>query len=109
MGFNPTRFVYVIQAQQVEDEDTGPYLLPEAFTSRTEARKRMVEVAESFLKNNPEYEALDGVDINFDDIELHHKDPSNCYTMYLEVLELELYDTLKESKGETEGKGTLLK
>lgn len=101
MGFNPTRFVYVIQAQRVEEEVFEPYLLPEAFTSRTEARKRMVEAAESFLKDNPEYEALDGVDINFDDIELHHKDPSNCYAMYLEVLELELYDTLKESKGET--------
>lgn len=99
MGFNPTRFVFVIQAQQVEDEDTGPYLLPEAFTSRAEARKRMAEEAENFLRNNPEYEAVDGIDINFDDIELHHKDPSNCYAMYLEVLELELYDTLKESKG----------
>lgn len=103
MGFNPTRFVYVIQAQQVEDEDTGPYLLPEAFTSRAEARKRMAEVAESFLRNNPEYEAIDEIDADFDDlIELHHKDPSNCYTMDLEVLELELYDTVKEAEGETE-------
>lgn len=102
MGFNPTRFVYVIQIQQVEEEVLEPYLLPEAFTSRAEARKRMAETAESFLANNPEYEAIDEVDINFDDIELHHKDQSNCYAMYLEVLELELYDTLKESKGETE-------
>ena len=102
MGFNPTRFVYVIQVQEVEEEVFDPYLLPEAFTSRAEARKRMVEEVKRFLLDYPDYEAIDGLDVNFDEVELNHKNRDNCYARYFEVLELELYDTLKESKGETE-------
>lgn len=100
MGFNPTRFVYVIQVQQVEEDVFEPYLLPEAFTSRAEARKRMVEEAKRFLLDYPDYEAVDGLDVSFDEVELNHKSQDNCYARYFEVLELELYDTVKEAKGE---------
>lgn len=101
MGFNPTRFVYVIQAQLVEEEVFDPYLMPECYTSRDEACKHMKEEAEKFLKENPDYE--DDRDIaNFEtgEIELRSKDPNECFSFKLEVLELELYDTVKEAKGE---------
>lgn len=106
MGHNPTRFVYVVQVQIDEDELYDPYLLAEAYTSRHEACKRMIKEAKSILDANPIYKVKDGStlddsDANVCEIELEGTSYYRDYLYRLEVLELELYNTIEESEGET--------
>lgn len=102
MGYNPKNFVYVIQVTDYTEDEEENYLLPESFMSRAEARKRLAAEARSQLSIDKglmlEDVELDGLD-DEDEVILAEKYEPN-YFMRIEVLELELYDTFKESQNE---------
>lgn len=96
----PNNFVYVIQVSFLDDGYENSYLLAESYTSRLEARKRMLEEAMRILQDQPDYEANTALSLFVDGINLKRKDDQYESFFTIEVLELVLYSSLEESKGE---------